>query len=206
MKVNYQLLKESIQKAAKDDLRVLSTSSLRLYSTDVRDAFVKYISAQVKTTYNEVVDTIPEEKQMDFLNLNSGYAISMTNWINSHPMNLPHIELDEEENPIQTGEVDLRELVKKKEIQIIGAGTALSFLLLVSGLKIWALIAESLAVAFGIYEHKNQQEETRRINIQKEQELQSKVNAYIATVENNAMEWARAAESQSLTLLSKYTN
>ena len=92
MKVNYQILKDNIQQVAKDDLRILSTSSLRLYATDVRDSFVKYISSQVKATYNEVVDTIPEEKQMDFLNLNSGYAISMTNWINSHPINLPHIE------------------------------------------------------------------------------------------------------------------
>ena len=206
MKVNYQILKDNIQQVAKDDLRILSTSSLRLYATDVRDSFVKYISSQVKATYNEVVDTIPEEKQMDFLNLNSGYAISMTNWINSHPMNLPHIELDEEDNIAQTDEVDLRELVKKKEVQIIGAGTALSFLLLVSGLKLWALLAESLAVAFGIYEHKNQQEETRRINLLKEQELQNKINSYIATIEDSAMEWAKAAESYSTQLLSEYKN
>ena len=95
---------------------------------------------------------------------------------------------------------------RKKEVQIIGAGTALSFLLLVSGLKIWALLAESLAVAYGIYEHKNQQEETRKINLQKEQELQNKINAYIATVEKNAMDWAKAAENYSALLLSNYRN
>ena len=206
MKINYQILREYIQQIAKKDLKVLSTSSLRLYAADIRDTFIKYISAQVKTTYNEIVDTIPEEKQMDFLNLNTGYAISMTNWINSHPMNLPYIELDEDDNAIQSDEIDLRELVKKKEVQIIGAGTALSFLLLVSGLKIWALLAESLAVAYGIYEHKNQQEETRKINLQKEQELQNKVNAYIATVEKNAMDWAKAAENYSALLLTNYRN
>lgn len=204
MKIDYNQLKEQIRQIAQDDIKVISSSSLRLYASDVKEAFKKHVSALVKATYNQKVDEIPEEKQLDFINLETGYVMSMTRWINENPMSVPTIEIeDEEENANQDG-LDLRELVHRKEVQIVGAGTALSFILLVSGFKIWALIAESLAVAYGIYEYNSQQEISRKVNIRKEQELQSKVNAFISSVEANAIEWAKQAESQSQQILSKY--
>lgn len=203
MDIDNKILKEQIKDIAQNDLKILSTSSLKLYATDVQDTFVKYISSQIKKTYNELVDSISEEKQIDFINLNTGYVVSMKNWITNNPMVLPKIDIEDNEPEQQEG-VSLREVVKKKEVQIVGVGTAMSFILLVSGLKVWALLAESLAIAYGIYEHSNQQERKRSINLQKEKELQNKINSYIASVEEVALKWVTDAEFFSNSLLAKY--
>lgn len=203
MDIDNKILKEQIKEIAQNDLKILSASSLKLYATDVQDTFVKYISSQIKKTYNELVDSISEEKQIDFINLNTGYVVSMKNWITNNPMVLPKIDIDDNEPEQQEG-VSLREIVKKKEVQIVGVGTAMSFILLVSGLKVWALLAESLAIAYGIYEHNNQQERKRSINLQKEKELQNKINSYIASVEEIALKWAADAEIFSNSILEKY--
>lgn len=203
MDIDNKILKEQIKDIAQNDLKILSTSSLKLYATDVQDTFVQYISSQIKNTYNELVDSISEEKQIDFINLNTGYVASMKNWIKDNPMVLPRIDIEDNEPEQQDG-LSLREIVKKKEVQIVGVGTAMSFILLVSGLKVWALLAESLAIAYGIYEHSNQQERKRSINLQKEKELQNKINSYIASVEEVALKWVADAEFFSNSLLAKY--
>ena len=203
MDIDNKILKEQIKDIAQSDLKILSTSSLKLYATDVQDTFVQYISSQIKKTYNELVDSISEEKQIDFINLNTGYVASMKNWIKDNPMVLPRIDIEDNEPEQQDG-LSLREIVKKKEGQIVGVGTAMSFILLVSGLKVWALLAESLAIAYGIYEHSNQQERKRSINLQKEKELQNKINSYIASVEEVALKWIADAEIFSNSLLAKY--
>lgn len=203
MDIDNKILKEQIKEIAQNDLKILSASSLKLYATDVQDTFVKYISSQIKKTYNDIVDSISEEKQIDFINLNTGYVVSMKNWITNNPMVLPKIDIDDNEPEQQEG-VSLREIVKKKEVQIVGVGTAMSFILLVSGLKVWALLAESLAIAYGIYEHNNQQERKRSINLKKEKELQNKINSYIASVEEIALKWAADAEIFSNSILEKY--
>ena len=74
MDIDNKILKEQIKDIAQNDLKILSTSSLKLYATDVQDTFVQYISSQIKNTYNELVDSISEEKQIDFINLNTGYV------------------------------------------------------------------------------------------------------------------------------------
>lgn len=203
MDIDNKILKEQIKDIAQNDLKILSTSSLKLYATDVQDTFVQYISSQIKNTYNELVDSISEEKQIDFINLNTGYVASMKNWIKDNPMVLPRIDIEDNEPEQQDG-LSLREIVKKKEVQIVGVGTAMSFILLVAGLKVWALLAESLAIAYGIYEHSNQQERKRSINLQKEKELQNKINSYIASVEEVALKWVADAEIFSNSLLAKY--
>ncbi len=203
MDIDNKILKEQIKEIAQNDLKILSASSLKLYAIDVQDSFVKYINLQIKKTYNELVDSISEEKQIDFINLNTGYVVSMKNWITNNPMVLPKIDIEDYEPEQQEG-VSLREVVKNKEVQIVGVGTAMSFIMLVSGLKVWALVAESLAIAYGIYEHNNQQERKRNINLQKEKELQNKINSYIASVEENALKWAVDAEIFSNSLLAKY--
>lgn len=207
MNIDYNALRAQIRQIAQEDIKVISSSSLKLYASDVRENFKKYISAQVKETYKQLVDTIPEDKQLEFINLETGYVISMTKWINDNPMTLPTIDIeedDEEKESVISGDIDLRELVHRKEVQIVGVGTAVSFLLLVSGFKIWALLAESLAIACGIYEYNNQREMTREVNIRKEQELQAKVNAFISGVETNAIEWTKSANEQSDFILSKF--
>lgn len=207
MNIDYNSLRAQIRQIAQEDIKVISSSSLKLYASDVRENFKKYISAQVKETYKKLVDTIPDEKQLDFINLETGYVISMTKWINDNPIHLPTIDIEEEDDEgkaVASGDIDLRELVRRKEVQIVGVGTAVSFLLLVSGFKIWALLAESLAIACGIYEYNAQQEMTREVNVRKEHELQSKVNNFISLVETNAIEWAKSANEQSDLILSKF--
>lgn len=204
MKIDYNQLKDQIRQIAQDDIKVISSGSLKLYASDVKGAFKKHVSALVKETYSAMVDVVPEEKQLDFINLETGYVISMTKWINDNPMLVPNIAIEDEDEDTKREGDDLRELVHRKEVQIIGVGTALSLILFVSGFKIWALIAESLAVACGIYEYNSQKELTQKVNMQKERELQSRVNAFISSVEANAMDWAKKAEKQSQLILSKY--
>lgn len=207
MNIDYNFLRAQIRQIAQEDIKVISSSSLKLYASDVREFFKKYISAQVKEIYKKLVETIPDEKQLEFINLETGYVISMTKWINANPMLLPTIDIEEDEEEkgsYASSNIDLRELVRRKEVQIVGVGTAISFLLVVSGLKIWALLAESLAIACGIYEYNAQREMTREVNFRKEQELQSKVNNFISIVESNAMEWVKSADEQSDIILSKF--
>ena len=126
---------------------------------------VKFSSEAVKSSFAE--DYLREYLNEYIDNMNIGYVASMKNWIKDNPMVLPRIDIEDNEPEQQDG-LSLREIVKKKEVQIVGVGTAMSFILLVSGLKVWALLAESLAIAYGIYEHNNQQEKKRSINLQKE--------------------------------------
>ena len=194
-----------MQLIAKEDIKIISSVSLKLFASDVRDTFQKYLSEQVENTYKEIIDTIPETKQLDFIDLKTGYLISMNKWMNENPMRIPVIEIDEDGEasngvPVQ----DLRKLVHRKETQIVGIGTAVSLCLLISGLKFVALLAESLAIALGIYEYKSQQEATIKANVAKEKEFQLRVNSFISAVENNAFEWLKMAERQSQLILSKF--
>lgn len=54
MDIDNKILKEQIKEIAQNDLKILSASSLKLYATDVQDTFVKYISSQIKKTYNDM--------------------------------------------------------------------------------------------------------------------------------------------------------
>lgn len=205
MKFDNNFLQEQMQLIAKEDIKIISSVSLKLFASDVRDTFQKYLSEQVENTYKEIIDTIPETKQLDFIDLKTGYLISMNKWMNENPMRIPVIEIDEDGEasngvPVQ----DLRKLVHRKETQIVGIGTAVSLCLLISGLKFVALLAESLAIALGIYEYKSQQEATIKANVAKEKEFQLRVNSFISAVENNAFEWLKMAERQSQLILSKF--
>ena len=205
MKFDNNFLQEQMQLIAKEDIKIISSVSLKLFASDVRDTFQKYLSEQVENTYKEIIDTIPETKQLDFIDLKTGYLISMNKWMNENPMRIPVIEIDEDGEvsngvPVQ----DLRKLVHRKETQIVGIGTAVSLCLLISGLKFVALLAESLAIALGIYEYKSQQEATIKANVAKEKEFQLRVNSFISAVENNAFEWLKMAERHSQLILSKF--
>lgn len=206
MNIDYNALRKQIQQIAAEDIKVLSADSLRLYASDVKDCFEKYISAQVNATYTETVDRIQEDKQLGFINLETGYVVSMKKWINNNPMPIPPTGMENYDSaqPAEAEGLNLREVVKRKEVQATALGTVISIGLFVAGHTFIAMLTETLAIGGGIYGHNMRKATAREIDTRKKQELQEHVNAFIATVENNAIEWAKAANKQSGAILAKF--
>jgi hypothetical protein len=206
MKVDYNFLEAKIRNIGEEDLKTISASSLKLYSLDIQEATKKYVSSLIEETYNKHVGIIPDNKRGEFLNLETGYVMSMMKWVNETPIDIPDIGIqkDVEEEYSERGETSsLREFVQRREVQIIGAGTAISLILFLSGWKWVALLAESVAVALGLYTYNNC-DVKKEINTQKRQEFEENLSRNIENIQKSAIKWAEKAEASSNKMLGKY--
>ena len=167
MKVSREKLEEILRQAASDDLKTLASSSLQLYAVDIEDGFKSEFRKAIKTKYAVVKDSLNTDERSMFLDIENGYLAQMINWIESHPMSIPSVPC-----PIFTAEpeisdiTELRSFVKSREALFIGGAT---ICLIISGFKIWAWVAEALAVAWGVYkinDTKEKYSQTQSTNIE----------------------------------------
>lgn len=199
MKTNRENLAEIIRQTAEDDLKTLSASSLKLYAVDIEDAFKSEFRKAMKAKYAEVKDTLSFEKRSTFLDIENGYLAQMINWINNNPMNIPSLPylIDKVEPEIEDV-TELRNFVKSRESLFIGGAT---ICLLFSGFKIWAWVAEAIAIAWGVYKYADNISQKKQQVEEKTRALESCINDYIESIKDVAYEWIEKGEAYSEELI-----
>lgn len=202
MKVDREKLENIVRQAAADDLKTLAASSLKLYAIDVEDSFKSEFRKVMKARYAEVKDTLNTDQRFKFLDLENGYLAQMINWIDANPMELPSVP-----SPIEIAEpeskdiTDLRSFVKSREALFIGGAT---ICLLVSGFKLWALVAEALAIAWGVYRYNDAKNTSEKLNAERARALEACINEYIYEVKAAAYQWIEQGEAYSEQLINRF--
>lgn len=202
MKVSREKLEEILRQAASDDLKTLESSSLQLYAVDIEDGFKSEFRKAIKTKYAVVKDSLNTDERSMFLDIENGYLAQMINWIESHSMSIPSVPC-----PIFTAEpeisdiTELRSFVKSREALFIGGAT---ICLIISGFKIWAWVAEALAVAWGVYKINDTKERKKQQDEFRTKELEKCVNNYIASVKEAAYQWIEEGEAFSEQIIKRY--
>lgn len=202
MKVDREKLGDLVRQAASDDLKTLAASSLKLYAIDVEDSFKSEFRKAMKARYAEVKDTLTTDQRGEFLDLEKGYLAQMIHWIDVNPMKLPSVPC-----PIETAEpdskdiTDLRSFVKSREALFIGGAT---ICLLVSGFKLWAFVAEALAIAWGLYKYNDVKNTREKLDAERARALEACINEYISEVKAAAYQWIELGEAYSEQLINRF--
>lgn len=205
MKIDQNRLRQQLDGIARNTLRVVSASSLKLLALDVNAAVKKTVQKAIDLEYEEMSNRLDDDELSKFLDLSNGYMVTMSTWLNKTPVNFPQIPIMEEPDEIDATDITLREIVKRKEVQTLGIGTALSVILFFSGIKIVALVTEAIAAATSIYLYKQGEERTKVVNQQAKAKFEREVNEYVAKVINAAMNWVDLAIKKSDSLIVTYS-
>ena len=87
--IDYLKIKNDLIHLAEDDLRIISSGAMHLYAVNVAEYIKKYVAEYSEKTYSAVMDSLSPEKLDEFLNLESGYLVKMTNWISNTAIKFP---------------------------------------------------------------------------------------------------------------------
>lgn len=204
MNIDQNRLRQQLDGIARNTLRVVSASSLKLLALDTHAAVKKAVQKAIELEYEELSNRLDGEELSKFLDLSNGYMVTMSTWLNKTPVNFPQIPVMEEPDEKDANDITLRDIVKRKEVQTIGIGTALSIMLFFSGMKIVALVTEAIAAAASIYFYKQGEMQTKVVNEQAKATFEKEVNDYVANVINSAMNWVALAEHKSDTLIATF--
>lgn len=205
MNIDKNQLRYQFDTLAKSTLKVVSASSLKLFALEVENAAKGTILKATEQEYDEVSKSLEGERLSKFLDLSNGYLVTMNTWVNSNTIRFPRIPVMEE--PDERGannNATLRDIVKRKEVQTFGIGTALSIILFFSGMKFIALVTEALATATSIYLYKQDNRQSQVINEQAKAKFEQEVSSYISSVIETALNWASNAENKSESLISSF--
>jgi hypothetical protein len=204
MNIDLEWLRSQMDRLAKDTLKVVSASSLKLFSLEVEDAAKKCLQSAIEEEYNKYSKQFEGDQLSKFLDLSNGYLVNMNTWMNQSKIQFPQIPVMEEPDECNANSTSLQDIVKRREVQVFGLGTAISIILMFSGVKFIAFVTEAVAVASSIYLYKRDEEEKRVINEKAKEDLENKVNSYISSVISNTQTWITKAENQSDFLISTY--
>ena len=204
MKIDKTALCQEFDKLAKSTLRVVSASSLKLFTLEVENIAKRWIRSSIEKEYNQVSTTLNGDTLSKFLDLSKGYLVSMNEWINKSKIKFPSIPVMEEPDEVNASANSLRELVKRKEVQAFGCGTALSIILFLSGVKIIAFVTEAIAAAAGLYLYKQSNIEKTEIKNKAKDKFEKDVNQYIDQVIEKTLSWVDTAERESDNLIFSY--
>lgn len=201
MDINKTMLRQEFDSLAKSTLKVVSASSLKLFALEVENLAKKQVRSACEKEYNLVSSQLDGEELSKFLDLSSGYLVTMYSWINTFKFNFPSIPVYSEPDEINANPNSLRELVRRKEVQTFGLGTAISIILFFSGAKAIALVTEALAAAASLYLYNQNSTEKEVVNEKAKIEFEHNVNKYISQVINSALSWVDTVESKSSSLI-----
>lgn len=204
MNIDKNRLRQQLDNIAKNTVKVVSASSLKLLALNVHNAVKEVVQAAVKQEYDDMSNRLEGEELSKFLDLSNGYMVSMSRWINKTPIRFPRIPVMEEPDEKNATNGMLQDIVKRKEVLTFGMGTALSIILFFSGMKIVALVTEAIATSASIYLYKQGEEQTREINEHAKATFEKEVNAYVNQVIDSALNWVVSAEQKSGSLTSTF--
>lgn len=201
MSIDIISLRQEIDNIAKRNLKVISASSLKLFTLEVENTTKKYVKSYVEEKYNFYSSKLIGDKLSKFLNLSNGYLVTMNNWINQTEFNFPVIPVLQEQDEKGLTTSSLQEFVKRKEVQTFGIGTAVSIFLFISGIRIVAFVTEAIAAAASLFIYK---QEAKICNENMKRDFEIKVNDFIFHVINSAINWTKMAENKSKSMLISY--
>jgi len=209
MQIDYSLIQSGIRDIACKTFegKAISTSLLKLYCEEVRSFLNDFIAERIEFTYRENLSKISSAKKGDFLNLEHGYIVSMTNWTNSNPIVFPVVDFIEEtaaERNSKEQNMSLSEIANRESVRILGIGSFVNIILWISGLKILSIVAEAAVVGIGAYKMMNESQQSFGGTNTQRIAFESKANAFINRVNSVAEEYAHCAEAKSNELLSNY--
>lgn len=190
--------------------KAISVSLLKLYCEEIRSFLSDCIAEYTENSYRENLAKIPSSQKGNFLNLEHGYLVSMTNWVTNNPIQFPKIDFMEEsisEKFSHTQEKSsLCEIANKESVRILGIGSFVNIILWISGLKIVSLVAETAVVGVGVFKMMNETKKTLADNNSQRKTFELKANSFIANVNNIANEYVHHVETKSNELLNSYLN
>ena len=209
MTIDYSYIQTEIGRIAKRDFegRAISTSLIKLYCEEIRSFVKGYISERIEATYREYLSIIPSTRKGDFLNLEHGYLISMTNWANSNTIVFPEIDFLEEsyeERHAREEQMSLSDIANKESVRILGIGSVVNIILWISGLKILSIVAEAAVIGIGAYKLANESSQPSSGRSSQNAVFETKANSYIEEVNEQIKQYAQNAEFESKRLLQTY--
>ena len=209
MQINYSYIQSGIRDIARNtfERKALSTSLLRLYCEEVRSFINDYIAERIESAYRDNLNKVPPTRKGDFLNLEHGYIVSMTNWTNCNPIQFPPIDFIEEspeERLSQSQNMSLSEIANRESVRIFGIGSVVNIILWISGLKVLSIVAEAAVVGVSAYKMMNETQQPISDTTRQRSEFESKANTFIHNVNVAVEEYARQAECKSNELLNNY--
>ena len=211
MRINYEIIQSGIRDIGRKTFegKAISTSLLKLYCEKIRSFISDSIAGNIESSYRENLSKIPSSRKGDFLNLEHGYFVSMTNWVTNNPIVFPAIDFIEEsasERISKTQEMSLSEIVNRESVRILGIGSFVNIILWISGLKILSLVAETAVVGVGAYKMMNETQQPLANNDIQRRAFESKANSFVNRVNSVAEEYVHIVEAKSNELLNGYLN
>ena len=190
--------------------KAISVSLLKLYCEEFRSFLSDCIAEYIENSYRENLARVPSSVKSDFLNLEHGYLVSMTNWVNNNPIQFPEIDFMKESASEKFSHAQekssLCEIANKESVRILGIGSFVNIILWISGLKIVSLVAETAVVGVGVYKMMNETKQPLADNNSQRKTFELKANSFIANVNNIADEYVHHVEAKSNELLNSYLN
>lgn len=219
MKADYNYIESKIGDIANNTFngRAISVSLLKLYCEEIRGFLKDYISERTEATYRENLPKVSSEKRGGFLNLEYGYIVSMTNWVNENPIIFPDTDFlkeSQEEKRDRTQNISLSEIASRESVRILGLGSVVNIALWISGtcipclssLKILSLFSETAVIGVGAYKMRSEFQARSQEPASERSVFEKKANDFIARVSQVALDYVQKAEIVSNEILNKFVN
>ena len=209
MKINYNLIQSGIREIGCRvfEGKAISMSLLKLYCEEIRSFLNDQIAENIEITYRENLAKISSSKKSEFLNLEHGYVVSMTNWVTNNSIQFPEIDFVKESSSEKfSQELSLRDIANRESVRLLGIGSLVNVALWISGLKVLSLVAETAVVGVGAYKMWNETKRSLTDNNAQRNVFEIKANSFITCVNRIADEYMHRVEEKSNELLNSYLN
>jgi len=215
IRIDYESLKNEIASLARKDLSTISSGSLRLFSVDVESVVRSHVSKYSESIYQIGSSSLDGIALDNFLNLETGYLIQMTNWITNSEFHFPKIEAFEEVE-VQAEKERVKEtksnIEHKKNTRDKEDFDNMSVIeLFVDGLtsifvRIPLRLADKFAELFNPSSRSSKSSNTNPDShtSQRTRRIREYSSAYISEVTRVGLDWARSAENFSNNIISQY--
>ena len=205
--IDYLKIKNDLIHLAEDDLRIISSGAMHLYAVNVAEYIKKYVAEYSEKTYSAVMDSLSPEKLDEFLNLESGYLVKMTNWISNTAIKFPEFVTIDEEVGGEAKSYNENIDSGKREKHICEYEDVTVIELLIDGLtSLFVRIPRRILSNFA--QHYSQGTKTNynsKENLRESSEkIKEKASVYISDVINEGIRWTKTAEQYSLEVLAQY--
>lgn len=205
--IDYLKIKNDLIHLAEDDLRIISSGAMHLYAVNVAEYIKKYVAGYSEKTYSAVMDSLSPEKLDEFLNLESGYLVKMTNWISNTAIKFPEFVTIDEEVGGEAKSYNENIDSGKREKHICEYEDMTVIELLIDGFtSLFVRIPRRILSKFA--QHYSQGTKTNynsKENLRESSEkIKEKASVYISDVINEGIRWTKTAEQYSLEVLAQY--
>lgn len=205
--IDYLKIKNDLIHLAEDDLKIISSGAMHLYAVNVAEYIKKYVAEYSEKTYSAVMDSISPDKIDEFLNLESGYMVKMTNWIANTAIKFPEFVAIDEEASGEAKSYNENNDSGKREKHKNEYEDMTVIELLIDGLtSLFVRIPRRILSKFAQhYSQETKANYNSKVDVHESSEkIKEKASVYISGVINEGIRWTKTAEQYSLEVLAQY--